>query len=134
MITRSLIKTISLILMLVLPSQALASGLLACEQHRDVAVLQSHAAAPHDSHLSSAASPDCHGQPPIIKSAGDESSDHAALELECRHCINSCQSKPGFDEHGAGRLTADHADATLNAGVSVTLPGYTNLPQRPPCL
>ena len=135
MITRSLIRTTSLIMMLLLPLQALASGLLACEQHQDPAMSQSHEASAHASHHAPAASvtPECHGQPVSVTTANDEPASQPGLELECRHCINSCQTKPGFDRSGAGGLVTYTSDDKRTTSVSMTLPGFTQLPQRPPC-
>jgi hypothetical protein len=115
--------------MLLLPLQALASGLLACEQHQMSQVSQRQ----QDSHVMTAATPDCHGQSVQRVSSTDERSSTPAPELECRHCINTCQTKLGLDDSNSDRLAAYMSDNSLNSGVSVTLPGFNNLPQRPPC-
>ena len=120
--------------MLLLPLQALASGLLACEQHQKSAMSQLHQVSEQNSHTMTAATPDCHGQLAPRASSTDETSSPPAPELECRHCINTCQTKLGLDDSNSDRLAAYTSDDSLNSGVSVTLPGFNNLPQRPPCV
>lgn len=119
--------------MLLLPLQALASGLLACEQHQMSEMSQPNQVSEQDSHALTTATPDCHGQSVQRASSPDESSIPLTPELECRHCINTCQTKLGLDDSNSGRLSACVSADSLNNGVSVTLPGYNNLPQRPPC-